>query len=134
MASDREIQRVRKDPQEWRLLVGRLLIYADHGALPDKDETYLDSLTRRPWLEELNYRQAEWLLDIRDRVQTVSNYRGFSLKTLISNCHQNRFGLDDDEDQVWLEELKASGRSALNTYETRRLYALAIGLGLIDPH
>ena len=131
MASDREIEAIRKDPERWRLLVRQLLRYDEHLFEP-KDIGYLDSLAVRDWQEELSYRQAEWLLDIRDSVQVVTTFRDFSVPILIRRCYENRLEFDLDEDRAWVADVHASGRTSLRRSEAARLYRLAKGIGEVD--
>lgn len=92
----------------------------------------LDSLAEKQHrLEELSYRQAEWLLDIRDEIQTVTEYRHCSVQYLLRCCYENRLSLDED-DEEWVFELRNSGRTTVRKYEARRLYSLARELGDID--
>lgn len=131
LASEIEIERIRKNNVEWRLLVRGLLRQAEQDALRDKDFGFLESLSARTWQEQLSYRQAEWLLDIRTGVERVSSYMGFSLRSLMQGCYESRFGLDD-EDQVWIAAIHESGRTSLRRNEARRIYNLAKHLGEID--
>lgn len=131
MASDIEINRIRNDTDGWQLLVQQLLRY-EEAAFEAKDFSFLESLESRKWLDSLSYRQAEWLIDIRDSVQTVSDFRGYSVKYLIQRCHENRFDLNDDGDQVWLTGLHQSRPTTVRRNEARRLYRLAKRLGEID--
>ena len=131
MASEAEIQRVRKDPDQWRPIHRMLLRLADANLIEDRHVILLDSLEAKPWLEELSYLQAEWLLDIRDGVQTVSSYRGYSASRLLQLCYESRFGLDEEAEE-WVVALKESGRTTLRRSEAARLFALARRLGEIE--
>lgn len=129
MALDREIERIRKDPDQWRPLLHQLL---RHDDLAPRHLGLLDSLAERQrWLEELSYLQAEWLLDIRDEAQTVIEYRGHGVRYLLRCCYENRLDLDEDG-EAWVIELHKSGRMPVRKYEARRLYDLAHELGYVD--
>ena len=131
MASDREIERLRKDTDEWRRLATRLLRYDDNDVLPLKDSTFLEGILDRHWQPELSYRQAEWLIDIRRNVEFVSTYRGYNLRRLVNICHANRFEFDDD-DETWIVGIFESRRDTLRYVEARRVYGLARQLGEVD--
>lgn len=131
MASETEIQRVRKAPDLWRGLLNGLLRMADHDLVAEKDVVLLDSLDSKPWLEVLSYRRAEWLLDIRDSVELVTSHHGYGVSRLIQLCYESRFGLDEDEED-WITALKASGRTSVRRNEARRLFAMAKRLGEIE--
>lgn len=125
MASDAEIERIRKDKGQWLPLAQRLFRHVDDETLAERHVCLLESLVDRKWQLELSYRQAEWLLDIRDEVEVISQYRGYSLKFLIQRCFEARFGLDDEEDLAWITALFGSGRTSIRRYEARRVFVLA---------
>jgi len=130
MALDREIERVRKDTEHWRALVLQLLRREDD--LAPRHVTLLESLAeKRRWLGELSYRQAEWLLDIRDDIQNISEFRGWNVRRLIKCCYEGRFDFDED-DEAWVTEIHDSGRTSVRKYEARRLRALAQALGDVN--
>ena len=62
VASDTEIERIRKDTVGWRSLAARVLAQIKPGDLRDEDVDFLEQIQARPWLEELSYRQTEYLL------------------------------------------------------------------------
>lgn len=131
VASDIEIERIRKDTETWRALARSLVGHTAQDELHDNELDFLEQLLERRWLEELSYRQAEWLLDIRDNTRRIGSYRGFSLRTLIRRCNENRFDLDD-EDQVWISGLYQEGSEVIRLRQARRVFALAQRLGEVD--
>jgi hypothetical protein len=132
VATEREISRIRHDQVEWRGLVRRLLGYAEKHDLEHRHMGLLESLNDRFYQDELSYRQAEWLLDIRDDTNFVSEYRGASLKFLLRSAFENRFGLDDEDDVAWVEELWRRQEATLRKRDVRKLHALVSALGLFD--
>jgi hypothetical protein len=111
MASWIEIERVRKSPTKFKPLAAQLL------KLPNGDwweyaERFLRDVSEYPH-SELNTRQAEFLLKLRDDKATHFTLpRGnFKVATLITNCFQSRFELDDDGDIEFIESLHKSGRA-----------------------
>lgn len=132
MATDREISRVRHDRDEWRGIVRKLIKYAGQHDLEDRHVDLLDGLESKTFLNELSVRQAEWLLDIRDDVDFISEHRGVSVRFLIRSVYENRHGLDDEEDMAWVEEIWRRHDVNVRKREARRLYALARPLGLLD--
>jgi hypothetical protein len=131
VASDIEIERIRKDAERWKSLVQQLLRY-DDSVLEQKDSCFLDSLSLRDWLDELSYLQAEWLLDIRDSVQIVPEFRGYSVRYLVRCCYENRFGFDSEDDQAWLVELYQSGKTSIRKNQAKRLYYMAKDIGEVE--
>lgn len=130
MALDREIEQIRNDTARWRALA-RQLPRAGPEALTDWELDFLEEIPNRKWLEQLSYRQAEILLNIRDEVETVSSYRGYSVKWLCSICHDNRLDLDEEE-QAWVELLHAGGAASMRRKDARRLMSLARRLDVIE--
>ena len=129
MALDREIEQIRNDTAQWRALAQRLP-NVGQGALTGWELDFLEEIPKRTWLEQLSRRQAEILLGIRDSVETVSSYRGYSTKWLCAACHENRFDLDE-EDQAWVERLHASDSISMRRRDARRLLGLAKRLDVI---
>lgn len=89
MASWREIDRVRKDPQAAADIAKRLL------ALPPSEFTdweldYLRSIRRLRNVEEFTTRQSEKLLQIRDDTEEVTEVLGFSVRLLLKGCVEAR--------------------------------------------
>ena len=130
MASWREIERIRTDGKAVRSMAGRLL--ADHrAAMRDWEVDFLEGRLVREEVEELTTRQAEKLLEIRDSVVFVSQYRGFNLKRLLHDCHHARLDLDE-EDEEWIVERHAEGSGTIRYGHVGRLMRCARQLGLID--
>lgn len=132
MASEAEIERVRKDKDLWLPLVQRLYRHVEDETLHPRHMGFIESLMVRPKQEELSFLQGEWLLDARDEVVLVSEYSTYGVKFLIRVCYESRSGLDSDDDQDWVVELFKSGRTSIRRYEARRLYVLAKQLGEIE--
>jgi hypothetical protein len=109
VASWMEIERVRKSPKTFKPLAAQLL------GLPGSNwweyaERFLRDVSEYPH-PELNTRQAEFLLKLRDDKTTHHTIRGgFSVAILIKNCFESRFELNSDEDIDFVESLHNSGR------------------------
>lgn len=108
MASWAEIERVRKDPTEFRQLALRL--NADDSF--DRSETADEFLEKISTYhrDELTKRQAEFLLDLRNDAEKIFDLRGLSVATLIEKVFQARLELNDDADIERIEKLKATGQ------------------------
>ena len=132
MALDREIEQIRNDPDRWKTLA-RQLPQAGPEAFTDWELDFLEEIPKRKGLEHLSHRQAEILLGIRDNVEIVSSYRGYSVKWLSTACHENRFDLDE-EDQAWVERLYANSPAAMRSKDARRLLSMARRLGVIEDN
>jgi hypothetical protein len=130
MASWREIERVRKDANAARELAQRLLkIYP--GDLTDWEADFLRSITSYRELFEFTTRQAEKLLEIRDDAQPVRDCRGFSVATLIRQCHAARLDLTEADAQ-WIADLYRQGGDAIKRRHLGRLMACARELSIIE--
>lgn len=130
MATDREIEEFRKDPVRWRATMRRLHSH-HYEALSDEALDMIERLLPLKHVAEISYRQAEWLLNLEESVKLVTTYRGFSLKTLIRVCFENRFDLPDSM-QLWIETLFNSQRMPIRHAEAKRVYDLARRLGEVE--
>jgi hypothetical protein len=115
MASWNEIERVRRSPKTFKPLAAQLL------KLPDGDwweyaDRFLRDVSEYRY-PELNTRQAEYLLKLRDdKAKHFKIGDGFSVAILVEKCFQARLDLDDERDTEFIESLRAAGR----TYVTGR--------------
>lgn len=132
MATELELSRVRKDPAEWRGIVKRLLEIADRDGVDHRHLVLIESLNAQTERIELSYRQAEWLLDARDDSEFVSTYFNFSIKLLLKDCFENRFGIDDEDDHKWVERTKSECLVRLRKMHARRLFYIAVTLGVVE--
>ncbi|WP_284876635.1 hypothetical protein [Brevundimonas sp. MEB006b] len=132
MATERELFRVRHDPVEWRGIVKRLLEIADQDGVDDRHLVLIDSLNAQTERVELSYRQAEWLLDARDDSEFVVTYLNFSIKLMLKECFENRFGIDDEDDQMWVEKTHSERLVRLRKMEAKRLFRIAVTLGVVE--
>ena len=113
MASWREIDRVRKDPQGAVNIAERLL------ALPPTEFTdweldFLRSIRRLRNVEEFTTRQSEKLLQIRDDVEVVEEVLGFRVQLLLKGCFEARLDLPE-ADEEWV-----AGRFQVSPCNIRR--------------
>lgn len=132
MATERELFRVRHDPVEWRGIVKRLLEIADQDGVDDRHLVIIESLNAQTERVELSHRQAEWLLDARDDSEFVTKYFDFSIKLMLTECYQNRFGIDDDDEQNWVEKAYSERLVRLRKKDAKKLFKIAVALGVID--
>jgi len=131
MASWREIDRIRKAPNEMRALSARLL--KTHTAeLTDWEITFLERLSRNTHTDEFTTRQAEKLVQIRDDYEHVSEigYARYSVRILIEQCQLAHLDLRED-DADWVLDLP-KGTSLILRRDIGRLLRCARDLGLIE--
>ena len=136
MASWREIERIRKSPDDFRRLAHSLL--ASAGDLTEWESDFLESVTRRAAQRRFDLpecyslRQSEKLLEIRDGRIPVDTVRGFSVVTLVKKCYEARLDLSED-DEIWIAALHAARAFAIKRRDASRLLRLAEQLCIIDP-
>lgn len=128
MATWREIDRVRKDPDGFRAIAARLLKLPDHG-MTSWEVDFLESISLDRGKDEYSTRQSEKLLQIRDDAESITTYRGFSVKKLIQDCYEARLDLEESDEQ-WIEQLK--GRIEVKRRHIGRLLKCARALGNIE--
>jgi hypothetical protein len=93
VASWTELERIRKDPALFRGLARRLM---DDPHCEDSEfaDGFLANIAG--WKrEEITLRQAEVLLDLRDRAEIHTHYKGLSVALLMEKCRANRHELDE---------------------------------------
>jgi hypothetical protein len=133
MASWTEIERVRKSPNRFKSLAAHLL------TLPDANwweyaERFLRDVSKYPGAE-LNTRQAEFLLKLRDDKVIHHTIRGgFSAGSLIRNCFEARFDLTDNEDIEFIQSLHRSGRSFVTGRQLGWFVRICKQLGEIEGY
>ena len=91
----------------------------------------MESIARFSDDDEMSTRQSEKLLEIRDGVQRISEYRRFSVSILIEKVHVARFDLAED-DEEWIVAVRGRGITAILRRDAARLLRLAHELDLID--
>ena len=133
MASWREIERVRKSPSNFKPLAAHLLCLPD-GNWWEYAERFLRDVSSYPH-PELNTRQAEFLLKLRDDKAThfkIGN--GFSVTILMRKCFQARFDLEDERDIEFIESLHESGRTFVTGRQLGWFVRICKQLGEIEGY
>jgi hypothetical protein len=132
MASWTEIDRVRKNPNTFKTLAAKLLKQPNNWW--DYAERFLRDISKYPH-PELNTRQAEFLLKLRD--DTVIHYTirgGFSVAILIKNCFEARLELINDDDIEFIESLHNSGRAFVTGRQLGWFIRICKELGEIEGY
>jgi hypothetical protein len=135
MGSWIEIERVRKNPEAFRLLARHLLADPDHARVrSDAATDFLENISRYR-SDELTARQGEFLLELRDEAKSYFKIGdGFSVAILIEKCFQARLELDNDHDSERIEALKASGRAFVTGREIGWFKRICKELGEIEAY
>lgn len=128
--SEIAILNFRRDTDRWRLIARQMQRHLDAGELDERHMPLLQTLNGRSDQVELHHRQAEWLLDMNDEVTLVRSWPTWlegspSVSIMIRRVHEHRFGMsEDDEDRIWIEALRESGRDRIRANEAARLYRM----------
>jgi hypothetical protein len=133
MASWNEIERVRKNPNTFKPLAANLLNLPD-GNWWEYAERFLRDVSHYRY-PELNTRQAEFLLKLRDDKTTHFKIGdGLSVAILIEKCFQARFDLDNDRDIEFIESLHSSGRTFVTGRQLGWFIRICKKLGEIEDY
>lgn len=130
MTSWVEINRLKNDPSGARILAERLLRF-NADALNDWETVFLGDALTWPDDEALSTRRIEKLVEIRDEVERVSTWRGFSVRNLVRSCYEGRADLGD-QDEAWINELRTTDAERVRRRELPRLAHCARSLGVIE--
>jgi hypothetical protein len=131
MASWIEIDRLRKDSAACRALAKRLLADPTFDR-SDFADGFLEDISNYKGAE-LTTRQSEVLLALRDEAEIHHTIRGLSVAELIDVFHQNRFDLDEG-DQDRIDKLKSQGRRFVRGYEMGWFKRICKQLGEMESH
>jgi hypothetical protein len=135
MGSWIEIERVRKDPEAFRLLARHLLADPDYARIRSDTATdFLENISRYG-SDELTTRQGEFLLELRDEAKAHFKIGdGLSVAILIEKCFQARLELGNDHDIERIAALKASGRGYVTGKEIGWFKRICRELGEIEAY
>jgi hypothetical protein len=133
MPDYREIDRVRKDSVAVSSLAKRLLAIPNHDC-NDWELDFLEHMARHRGRDPITTRQGEKLLELRDDSEYHSSVKGFSVASLITNCWLARDDLNSEQDRKFIEDLKASGVSAIKRRQLWKLLVCARELGEVEKY
>jgi hypothetical protein len=129
----REIDRIRKDAVAVSSLAKRLLVTPNHD-WSDWELDFLQHIARHRGRDPITTRQGEKLIELRDDAEYHSSAQGFSVLSLITNCWLARDDLSSEQNKKFIEELKASGVSAIRRRQLGKLLACARELGEVETY
>lgn len=130
MASWAEIERLRKNGPGFRALAARLLA-AHRDDLTEWESAFLDDLCGQNGATDFSLRQSEKLFEIRDGVEPIAEFRGFSVRLLIDQCYLARLDLSEG-DEAWIVALRARDERTVRRRHLGRLLRCAREISLID--
>jgi hypothetical protein len=130
MASWREIDRVRKDPQA-AVNIAKRLLELSPTEFTDWELDFLRSIQRLRNVEEFTTRQSEKLLQIRDDTEMVEEVLGFSVRLLLKGCFEARLDLSE-ADEEWVAGRFQVSACNIPRKHVGRLTRCARELNLID--
>lgn len=132
MATWREIDRIRKDAYAFRAMASKLLA-VDEIELTEWETAFLDEVRTNLAPREYSTLQAEKLLQIRDGVEVIKTWRGFSVALLLKNCHELRCDLIES-DEEWIVAMYAAAPDKIKRRYAPRLGRIACQLGVIEEN
>ena len=130
MARWPEIERIRKDGASFCGLARRLLA-RDGEDFSNWESAFLENIAGKKGSQTFTSRQGEKLLEIRDNCEVVTSWRSFSIRTLLTKCHEARVDLAED-DEEWIVAMRAANPDAIKRRNLSRLIRLSGQLRLID--
>jgi hypothetical protein len=131
MSNEREINAIAKDPDRARN-IAKLLLTLPNTDWSDWELDFLEGMSA--CVDELSYRQAEKLVELRNEAVRHTHGGGFRFSSILEICWQNRTDLDSEDDVEFLERLKSRGETALRRRDAFHLRRCAIELGQIEPY
>jgi hypothetical protein len=139
MSSHRAMKELAENPEAVRALARYLIACGQRaGDAPvswtDWEVDFLDSMAQRKSAEPLSMRQREILTELKSAAQRTTSVDGFSVRGLVERCWLERFDLDDEDDQRFIEDLKAAGVQSVTGRQRGRLLACCRELGIIERH
>ena len=96
----------------------------------DWELDFLEHMLRREGGEPLSMRQVEVLADLKEGARSYDKLDGLAVGSLIDDCWLARYDLDEDEER-FIDTLKASGARALKKRQAVKLLGLARQLGVV---
>jgi hypothetical protein len=133
MQDYKEIDRVRKDSVAVKSLAKKLLSIPNHD-WNDWELDFLEHMVPHRGPEPITTRQGEKLVELRDQSEYHSSVMGFSVASLITNCWLARDDLRSENDRKFIEDLKASGASALRRRHLGKVLACARQVGAVEKY
>jgi len=135
MSDHRALAKLAKSSEDVRALARLLLMMPGVDAAvawSDWEIDFLDDMAERDTDEPLSMRQREKLAELRDAVERRSEIDGLGVHALILRCWEERAELEDDDDQAFVESLKASGARTVTRRQQGRLMRCCQQVGLLD--
>jgi hypothetical protein len=100
----------------------------------DWELDFLEGLLQRQSGEPLSMRQREKLVELKSAVERYTTFEGFSVRALIERAFMERVELDDDEDQHFIADLKASSTGSVSRWQMIRLLTCCRALGIVEAY
>ena len=100
----------------------------------DWEVDFLDDMARRDTDEPISMRQREKLDELKNSTERHTQVHGLGVRGLIDRCWLERFDLDSEEDQQFVDDLRASGASSVTRRQLGRLLRCCRDLGVIEGH
>jgi hypothetical protein len=135
MPDHRALKTLAESPDAVRALARYLLAIGARDpatAWTNWELDFLDNMATRDSPEPLSMRQREVLDDLRSAAERHTEIDGISVRNLIERCWLERADLGDDDDQTFIEDLRASGQRSVTRRQRSRLLRLCRETGVLD--
>lgn len=135
MTDHRALKSLAESPDSVRALARQLLAIGERDpatAWTDWELDFLDGMATRESEEPLSMRQREVLDELRSAATRLNDLDGIRVRNLIERCWQERADLDNDDDQLFIEELRASGQRSVTRRQRGRLLRLCREAGVLE--
>lgn len=120
----REMTRLAGDPPRVRALA-EMIVSLEGEKLSDRALSFLNKMRAYDGQSPLSIRQKEALYALRERTTRSAHAGPYRVADLIQKAWERRFDLDCQDDEQWLDQLKAIGASVtLSLNERRRLLSI----------
>lgn len=130
MLDYRKVNALAKDAARARRMA-QLLLKSEDQEWTEWELDFLAAMSERR--EELTTRQAEKLLELEDACTWLDKVpgEGFSVRLLVKECYEARADLDED-DEAFIEALRAEGATRLRRRAVYRLMRCARAAGVVE--
>lgn len=132
MSIDREIQRLKLDPDAFQTLAS-LLSQSASAEWTDWERDFLERASSEHFSNPPSTRQCEKLLELRDSLRVYNSVQGFSIWLLIENTWRARFELNED-DEEFVSSLYGSKSAEIGIRPLRRLLTCARKVDVIQKY
>ncbi len=131
MTSHTQMSRTAADPAAVQSMAAFLLTVSD-ADWSEWEVDFLEHMREHEGPAPISMRQREVLFELNDKARTYRDFRGFSVRHLITQCWLARADLDEDN-EAFISRLNDARPNGLKRAALYRLVRCARQLDVIDP-